>query len=61
MKNVDIKIQGDTLIITVDLTKDHGKSSSGKTNIVASTEGFTRLNGNHSNVSVGLNVVKAKR
>lgn len=39
MKNVDMKVEGDTLVIRVDLTKEFGPSSSGKTIIVASSEG----------------------
>ena len=39
MKNVDFKRTGDKLVITIDLTKQHGPSSSGKTLIVATTEG----------------------
>jgi hypothetical protein len=39
MKNVDMTVEGETLIIKVDLSKDFGKSKSGKTIIMASTEG----------------------
>jgi hypothetical protein len=39
MKNVEFSVKGDILTITVDLTKDFGPSSSGKTIIIASTEG----------------------
>ncbi|MCC6464126.1 MAG: hypothetical protein IT463_02155 [Planctomycetes bacterium] len=39
MKNVDMKVEGDTLVIRVDLSKEFGPSSSGKTIIVASSEG----------------------
>ncbi len=39
MKNIEMTIEGETLIIKVDLTKDFGPSKSGKTIIVASTEG----------------------
>ena len=38
MKNIEMSVEGDTLIIKVDLTKDFGPSKSGKTIIVASTE-----------------------
>ncbi len=43
MKNVEISVQGNVLTITVDLTKEFGPSSSGKTIIIASTEGNFRL------------------
>jgi hypothetical protein len=39
MKNVQMTVAGNILTITVDLTKEFGPSSSGKTIIVASTEG----------------------
>ena len=39
MKNIEMVVEGDTLIVRVDLTKNFGPSRSGKTVIVASTEG----------------------
>jgi len=39
MKNVEMKVEGNILTIKVDLTKEFGPSSSGKTIIIASTEG----------------------
>jgi hypothetical protein len=39
MKNIEAKVQGDKLVITVDLTKNFGLSGSGKSIIIASTEG----------------------
>ncbi len=39
MKNVEMTIEEETLIIKVDLSKDFGPSKSGKTIIVASTDG----------------------
>ena len=58
MKNVDFSVKGDTLTITVDLSKAFGPSSSGKTIIIASTEGNFPLPG-RSEV-VGLNVYRKK-
>jgi hypothetical protein len=58
MKNVEFSVKGDILTITVDLTKDFGPSSSGKTIIIASTEGSLPLPG-RSEV-VGLNVYRKK-
>lgn len=58
MKNVELTIKGDILTITVDLTKDFGPSSSGKTIIVASTEGNYPLPGRDE--VVGLNVYRKK-
>jgi ABC-type molybdate transport system ATPase subunit len=39
MKNVEMKLDGDILTIKVDVTKEFGPSSSGKTIIIATTEG----------------------
>jgi len=39
MKNVEMSVDGNILTIKVDLTKDFGPSSSGKTIIIASSEG----------------------
>jgi len=39
MKNVEMTVEGEALIIKVDLSKDFGPSKSGKTIIIASTEG----------------------
>ena len=49
-------LEGNILIIRVDLTKEFGPSASGKTIIVASTEGPERLPGREE--IVGLNVYK---
>jgi hypothetical protein len=39
MKNVEMKLEGDILTIKVDVTKEFGPSASGKTIIIATTEG----------------------
>ncbi len=57
MKNVEAKVEGNILILKVDLTKDFGPSSSGKTQIVASTEGNQPVEG-RENIKFGLNVYK---
>jgi len=56
MKNVEMKMQGKKLVIEVDTDKDFGPSKSGKTIIVASTEGNQTVNG----VTVGLNVYRKR-
>ncbi|MFC1919781.1 hypothetical protein ACFLWX_03215 [Chloroflexota bacterium] len=58
MKNVELSVNENTLTITVDLTKEYGPSSSGKTIIIASTEGNFPLPGR--NEVVGLNVYRKK-
>jgi len=58
MKNVEMNIEGNILTIKVDLTKEFGVSSSGKSVIVASTEGNYALPGREE--KVGLNVYRKK-
>ena len=55
MKNVEMKVEGNVLTIKVDISERHGKSSSGKTTIVASTEGNMSVPG-HPDVKIGLNI-----
>lgn len=57
MKNVDLKIKDNKLTIVVDLTKEFGKSASGKSTMIASTEGNMSLPG-MDDIKVGLNVYK---
>ncbi|MFZ5995581.1 MAG: hypothetical protein ACOYU4_11420 [Thermodesulfobacteriota bacterium] len=59
MKNVEMKVEGNILTITVDLSKEFGPSSSGKTIIIASTEGNISVPG-AENKKVGLNVYRRK-
>jgi len=59
MKNVDIKVEGKKAIITVDLTQDFGPSKSGKTRIIATTEGNVSIPG-HPDIKIGLNVYKGR-
>ena len=58
MKNVQMTVQGNILTITVDLSKEFGPSSSGKTNIIASTEGNVSVLDREE--KVGLNVYRKK-
>lgn len=58
MKNVDMKVEGDKLTITVDLAKEFGPSSSGKTIIVASSEGNQTIEYKDSSYKIGLNVYR---
>ena len=61
MKNVDMKVEGDKLIITVDLAKEFGPSSSGKNIIIASSEGNQTVPGKEDDgVKIGINVYKKK-
>jgi hypothetical protein len=56
-KNIETKVQGEKLIITVDLSKSYGLSGSGKSEIIASTEGNISLPG-HEEVKIGVNVYR---
>ncbi len=58
MKNVDINIEGTMLTIRVDLSKEFGPSSSGKTTIIATTEGNITIPGRDE--KIGLNIYKKK-
>ena len=59
MKNVDMRVEHGKLIITVDLAKELGPSSSGKSVIIATTEGNTDVPG-APDVKSGLNVYHKK-
>jgi hypothetical protein len=59
MKNVELKVDGNILTIKVDLSKEFGPSTSGKTTIIASTEGNKAVPGKED-VKIGLNVYKKK-
>ena len=59
MKNIEMKLEGNILTMKVDLTKEFGPSSSGKTIIIASTEGNVAVEG-HEDAKVGLNVYKKR-
>ncbi len=61
MENIQMEVKGNNLIITVDLTQDHGPSKSGKTILVASTLGIVNVPGEKlSHIKVGLNVYKCE-
>ncbi|MGA2526116.1 MAG: hypothetical protein ABSF79_05810 [Smithellaceae bacterium] len=59
MKNVEMKVENNILTIKVDLSKEFGPSSSGKTIIIASTEGNISVPEKES-IKIGLNVYKKK-
>jgi hypothetical protein len=60
MENIELRVEGTKLILTVDLSKEIGPSSSGKNTLIASTEGNANVPG-FEGVKVGLNVYKAKK
>lgn len=58
MKNIEMSVQGNQLTIKVDLTKDFGPSASGKTIIIASSEGNVTIPGREE--KIGLNIYRKK-
>jgi hypothetical protein len=60
MKNVKLNIEGQKLIIEVDLDQDFGPSSSGKSITIASTEGNIGLPGQEE-IKIGLNIYKPRQ
>ena len=60
MKNIDMKVEGQTLTITVDLSKDFGESSSGKSIIIATSEGNVSIP-EKEEIKIGLNIYKKKQ
>ena len=54
MENVEIEVEGDTLILKVNLTKDLGLSKSEKTRTVATSRGNVKIPG--TDATFGLNV-----
>jgi hypothetical protein len=59
MKNVEMKVEGTILTIRVDLSKEFGPSSSGKTVIISSTEGNVSVP-TREEIKIGLNVYKKR-
>ena len=59
MKNIQMHVEGSKLVIEIDLTKDLGPSASGKTTLVASTEGNVTIDGREG-FRLGLNVFKPR-
>jgi len=59
MKNVEMQVDGNMLTIKVDLSKEFGKSASGKSVIVATTEGNQAIPG-AENKKIGLNIYEKK-
>jgi hypothetical protein len=58
VKNVEMRVEGDRLTIEIDLSKEYGPSSSGKTIIIASTEGNVSIADREE--QIGLNVYRKK-
>lgn len=59
MKNVEMSVDGTELLIRVDLSKTFGPSASGKTTIIASTEGNVSVP-EQADIKIGLNIYRAR-
>lgn len=57
MKNCEMKLDGNILMITVDISKEFDKSSSGKSIIIGSTEGNVSIP-DKEDIKIGLNVYR---
>ena len=59
MQNIDMALEGRILTIKIDISKELGPSASGKTILVATTEGNKSLPG-VDGMKIGVNVYKRK-
>jgi len=60
VNNMTLNVTGNILTITVDLSAPTTPSSSGKTDIIASSQGNVDLPGNPG-VKLGLNIYRTKK
>lgn len=56
-KNVEMKVQGDKLVIVIDLSKSFGLSASGKSTTVATTAGNVSVPG-REDIKIGINAYR---
>ena len=57
MKNCEMELNGNLLIIKIDISKEFGISSSGKSIIIGSTEGNVSLP-EKEDIKIGVNVYR---
>lgn len=58
MTNIEMVRDGDKLVITIDLSRDFGLSSSGKTRTIAKTGGFVPVPDSDDTIVLNLNCNK---
>lgn len=58
MKNIKMTTKGSKLTIEVDLSKEQGKSASGKSIVIATSEGNQSLAKPYQDIKIGLNIYK---
>ena len=56
MKNVEIRIEGQKLILTVDVSKNYGPSKTGKSTIIATSEGNVKVD--NTDLYIGFNLYR---
>jgi len=54
--NVSMEVKGNIMTLTIDLSEEHGMSSSGKTKVVATTSGSKNIATPVGNVLIGVNI-----
>lgn len=59
MRNIELRVEHGKLIVTIDLSTELGPSSSGKSVMIATTEGNVEVPG-APDVKIGLNVYRKK-
>lgn len=60
MENVVMTVKGNKLTVEIDLSKDFGESSSGKSIVVATTSGNVSVPG-REDVKIGINAYRPKK
>ncbi len=60
MKNITTEIKDGKLHVTMELAQDFGPSKTGKTTIIASSEGNQKLSTPSGDVVLGLNLYKKR-
>jgi hypothetical protein len=60
MKNITQSVKGDVLTLTIDLKALQGPSASGKSVVIATTEGNVPVDG-HPEIKLGVNCYTAKK
>lgn len=57
-KGIKATVDGDKLTLEIDLSQDFGKSTSGKTTIIATTAGNVAIPGATNGATLGLNLYR---
>jgi hypothetical protein len=60
MGNVHMEVQGNLLVMTIDLSQTMGVSASGKSEIIATTGGNVSLPG-YDEIKIGVNVYRPRK